>query len=358
MNFMFHGLGDKLKLIALSKNFRKLNKRKVLEAYVNANNRILFFDNEGTLSNFMKQTEIDKKVGPSRRILKALEGLCADEKNTIYVITGRPKAIVENWFGSVPSLGMAAEYGALMKWYNSSAWNSFFAIKGNWKETAKEIISVYSERTEGSQLIEKESSVVFLYREAEPEFGTYQAKELASQLDFLLNPFMDEIEISEGLGYVEVKPKGINKGTALYRCIEKLSEAKGPVDFIMAIGDDSSDEDMFKVVNLLKKQNSSMLCNEKIATFTCTLGIKPSLASYFLLDAAKVVNLLEHINGQANRMKKNLSYGDLMSNNGKFARNVKEKLMNVQLQVLEDNSDDGFVLPKVESNDAVNRKSN
>ena len=104
LNYMVHGLGDRLKLIALNKNFTKLNKRKVLEAY----------------NRFMKQTEIDKKIGPSKRILKALEHLCDDERNTVYVITGRPKDVVFNWFGSVKPLGMAAEYGAIMKWFNSA----------------------------------------------------------------------------------------------------------------------------------------------------------------------------------------------------------------------------------------------
>ena len=118
--FFYNQVLKRLKLIALNKNFTKLNKRKVLEAYNRSTNRVLVFDNEGTLSNFMKQTEIDKKIGPSKRILKALEHLCDDERNTVYVITGRPKDVVFNWFGSVKPLGMAAEYGAIMKWFNSA----------------------------------------------------------------------------------------------------------------------------------------------------------------------------------------------------------------------------------------------
>lgn len=349
MKYMVHGLGDKLKLVALNKNFSKLNKRKVLEDYSRATNRILFFDNEGTLSNFMKQIEIDKKIGPSKRTLKALEGLCDDGNNTIFVVTGRAKNVVENWFGSIACLGMAAEYGALIRWPGCSEWNRFFTIKGDWKEMAKEVISGYSERTEGAQLVEKESSVVFLYREAEVEFGSYQAKELVSQLDFLLNPFMDQIEISEGFGYVEVKPKGINKGTAVYKAIEKINSRQGPVDFIMAIGDDSSDEEMFKMLKAIKKQNSIWLVHKKIPIYTCTLGIKPSLASHFLLDAAKVLNLLEFINGHSAKAKMNFSHNDLAT---KF-QNVRKKLE--KLKVFEDYS--GDEIPRTESYDAVNKKS-
>lgn len=357
LQYMVHGLGDKLKLIALRKNFKKLNKRKVLEAYNRSTNRVIFVDNEGTLSNFMKQTEIDRKIGPSQRILKALEQLCDDEQNTVYVITGRPRDVVNNWFSSVKNLGMAAEYGSMMKAPMSNLWESYYSTKSDWKTTAKEIISAYSERTEGSLLVEKESSVVFLYREAEAEFGSYQSKELVTQLDYLLKPYMDEIEISEGMGYVEVKPLGINKGTALYKAIEKVFETKGPVDFIMAIGDDSSDEDMFKMVRLLKKQNSRTLLHSKIPSFTCTLGIKPSLASYFLLDAAKVLKLLEHIIGESTRAKRNFSHDDL-SKNHKLFLDIKSKLFAYQQQlgVLEDHSDDENTIPRIESYDLVNIK--
>ena len=208
-------------------------------------------------------------------------------------------------------------------------------------------MSQYSERTEGALLLEKESSVVFLYREA--ELGSYQAKELAIELDFLLKPFMDKIEISEGIGYVEVKPQGINKGTALFRAIKKAVKIKGPVDFVLAIGDDSADEDMFKVVNLLKKTNSKLFISDKIPTFTCTLGIKPSLASHFLLDAAKVVSLLEYLYGESNKAKRNLSFNDVQRNILSFK--VGKKLL-IHQQVLEDESENENVIPRIESTDA------
>ena len=342
LHYMVHGLGDKLKLIALRKNFKKLNKTPLLQAYNQSSNRVLIFDNEGTLSNFMKQTEINKKVGPSSRILRALELLSEDEKNTVYVITGRPREVVSNWFKSIPSLGLAAEYGAIMKAPGSYAWESHFSISGNWKQSAKEIMAGYSERTEGSFIMEKESSIVFNYREADVEFGSYQAKELLSHLEFLLHPFMDEIQIAEGIGYVEVKPIGINKGTALYRVIESVFASKGPVDFVLAIGDDNSDEDMFKMVAMLKKQKSRTLMHHCIPTFTCTLGIKPSSANYFLLDASKVVSLLEHINGESQKSRKNLSYDDLRDSHSKnLAKGLNLRFENFkQNDLIEDSSED------------------
>lgn len=113
--YVTHGLGDRLKLIALKKKFSLLKAEYLLKSYKETKNRAFFFDNEGTLSNLFKQTEIDKSIGPSEKIINCLTDLCKDERNTVYVVTGRSRKVVENWFGTVPSLGMAAEYGAVMK---------------------------------------------------------------------------------------------------------------------------------------------------------------------------------------------------------------------------------------------------
>lgn len=83
----------------------------------------------------------------------------------------------------------------------------------------------------------------------------------------------------------------------MYKILEKMYEKNGPIDFILAIGDDSSDEEMFRVVNLLKKQNSHLLASGRYNTFSCTLGIKPSLAQYYLLDANEVVHIIEVLRG-------------------------------------------------------------
>ena len=47
-----------------------------------------------------------------------------------------------------------------------------------------------------------------------------------------------------GKGYVEVKRADIDKGSACIRTLEEL----GPVDFVLSVGDDRSDEDMFQAI--------------------------------------------------------------------------------------------------------------
>ncbi|OMJ88878.1 hypothetical protein SteCoe_9082 [Stentor coeruleus] len=313
--YVTHGLGDKLKLIALSKKFKILKAEDLLEAYRVARSRIFFFDNEGTLSNLCKQTEIDKTVGPSEKILHCLDDLCKDDRNIVYIITGRTRKVVDSWFGSIEHLGMAAEYGALIKWQDKHDWENIIQGSGVWKDTAKQIISAYVSRTEGSSLEEKDCGVVFYYRETDPDLGSWQAKELISHLEILLKPFLNECEVSHGLGYVEVKPRGINKGTTVFEILQELKRRKkDPPDFIFAIGDDVSDEEMFKVLKALRREQSDLTADKRyLKCFTCTVGKKPSLARHFINDASEVVGVLEILRGYSNKCKKNFSYGDLAS---------------------------------------------
>lgn len=345
--YVTHGIGDKLKLIALSKKFKMLSAQEVFEAYKTSRSRAFFFDNEGTLSNLCKQKEIDRSVGPSEKILQCLDDLCKDEKNTVFVITGRTKSIVESWFGGIEHLGMAAEYGALIKWCDKQDWENIIQGSGVWKDTAKQIISAYVSRTEGSSLEEKDCGVVFYYRETDPDLGSWQAKELISHLEILLKPFLNECEVSHGLGYVEVKPRGINKGTTVYEILQELSNRKKePADFILCIGDDISDEEMFKVIRALRKEQSVLTANKDyLKSFTCTVGKKPSLANFFINEANEVVGLLELLKGWSNKVmsiqyKKNFSYGDL----GKLSFQTSQKGSKLQIipSVIEsiENSDD------------------
>merc|ERR1712037_613314 len=52
------------------------------------------------------------------------------------------------------------------------------------------------------------------------------------------------------MGYVEVTRRDINKGLAIQRVLQTISSQAGQaIDFVLCIGDDRSDEDMFEAVN-------------------------------------------------------------------------------------------------------------
>ena len=112
MQYMKHGMGDKMKLVALRKNFSKLDLESLLITYKRANYRAFFFDNEGTLVEPI-QTE-NKKFSPKPQLLNCLADLAKDPQNMIFIITGREKKFLESSY-NLPNLGLAAEYGAFVR---------------------------------------------------------------------------------------------------------------------------------------------------------------------------------------------------------------------------------------------------
>lgn len=67
------------------------------------------------------------------------------------------------------------------------------------------------------------------------------------------------------------------------------SQGKSP-EFVLCIGDDRSDEDMFETI-YRSSSNASLAAIAEV--FACTVGQKPSTAKYYLDDSAEVITLLQ-----------------------------------------------------------------
>lgn len=290
--YVVHGFGDRLKLVALRKRLTYLIGEDLLIDYKKARCRAFFFDSEGTLSSTLKAPD-PLQTSKFEKNLLILEELSKDERNNVFVISGQERGLLEAYYRPVSHLGIAAEHGAFIKMSNQSHWELIPAIHNRWKDTAIDIISGYVTRTEGSYCEEKETSVVFQYRNADPEYGDWQAKELTTQLDIIMKPYLDECEVCAGNGYVEVKPRGINKGTALRLLAKRVAEKMGEIDFIMAVGDDVNDEDMFHEIKDLKSEQSAVLAATGVKIVTCTIGKKPSRAKFYINDSSDLTHILD-----------------------------------------------------------------
>lgn len=62
-------------------------------------------------------------------------------------------------------------------------------------------------------------------------------------------------------------------------------------DFVLCIGDDRSDEDMFEVITTSVASGKCIAPNAEV--FACTVGNKPSKARYYLDDTTKIARLME-----------------------------------------------------------------
>jgi len=280
------GFGTRLRHVYYGQDFRKLSIDEVIFSYQRAKNRVFFFDNEGTLAadrrNMIREYGAPKGdvtdlkshgTAPNSQVLSCLRALCEDNRNTVVILSGRDKKMLEDWFKDVDGIGLAAERGFYYKLPKETG-DHWQCLDPNadytWKTYAFEIMKQFVKRTQGSRIEHKGSALVWQYRDADQHFGSWQAKELSSNLKDLLFGF--EVDVAEGTGYVEVKLRGINKGVAVARVLDKVSTLFGEVDFVLSIGDDRSDEDMFEAVNKLFDPCEVEDKNDNASTWSTTDG--------------------------------------------------------------------------------------
>ncbi|KAI0519018.1 hypothetical protein KFK09_006457 [Dendrobium nobile] len=291
------GLGLGFRVVALSPGFRKLSVGHVVSSHRRSNRRAIFLDYDGTL---MPETSIVKD--PSSDIISMLKTLCSDPRNNVFIVSGRGRAPLANWFSSCEELGIAAEHGYFIRWNASSNWESSpVVVDPDWMNIAEPVMTLYTEATDGSYIEVKESALVWHHQYADPVFGSCQAKELLDHLENVLAN--DPVVVKRGNLIVEVKPQGVGKGLVVEKLLKTLINDGKPPDFLMCIGDDRSDEDMFESII---STASSSLFPVVPEVFACTVGQKPSKAKYFVNDTMEVINLLEAIADSSSQRSKDL----------------------------------------------------
>lgn len=74
-----------------------------------------------------------------------------------------------------------------------------------WVQIAEPVMKLYTEATDGSFIETKESALVWHYRDADPGFGSCQAKEMLDHLESVLAN--EPVSVKSGQFIVEVKPQ-------------------------------------------------------------------------------------------------------------------------------------------------------
>ncbi len=209
-------------------------KTSLQKAYSKANSRVLFLDYDGTLQRFFGNPQA---AVPDEELYKLLDNLAAIENTELVLISGRDKETFNNWFGQ-RKYTLIAEHGAWKRVVGSD-WIECKSSHSEWKENISPVLESYVDRTPGSLIEEKTYSLVWHYRKSDIELGALRALELVQDVSNLI--INQELEILEGSKVIEVKVSGINKGTAAAEFLLNKN-----VDFVMAIGDDWTDEFLFK----------------------------------------------------------------------------------------------------------------
>jgi trehalose 6-phosphate synthase/phosphatase len=211
----------------------------LIQQYQESEKRLLLLDYDGTLVPF---TGNPQDAIPNELVLETLQGLSDVPGNTVVVISGRDAATLEKWLGDL-SIDLAAEHGGRIRRSQNGKWRQTAeATSDEWKDQLQSLMEVYVDRTPGAEVERKGAALVWHYRKAEPELGSLRAKELIETLEgFIANT---SLHILQGNKVVEVKHSAVSKGKAAQ--IWLLED--GGYDFVLALGDDVTDEDMFAAI--------------------------------------------------------------------------------------------------------------
>jgi trehalose 6-phosphate synthase/phosphatase len=216
-----------------SKRLTSKHIRKISNDYCKSENRLFLLDYDGTLVSF---TGKPTKIKPDKELSNLLNKITSDPKNEVVIVSGRDKDTLERGFKNL-NVNLIAEHGVWIK-YKKSPWKLIEPLKDDWKEEIRPLLELYVDRTPGSLIEEKDYSLVWHYRKADPELALVRERELKDNLLHLTSNL--NIGVLEGSKVIEVKNVNVDKGQAASRFISKKEW-----DFILAIGDDQTDEDIF-----------------------------------------------------------------------------------------------------------------
>lgn len=234
--------------------------------------KVTFFcDLDGTLAPISAMPQDVKLHAETIDLLKKI----SDTDCEFVVVSGRDKEFLEEQFiHNNFTFPLAACHGAYSYSPESHEWQNLVAHDSiKWKESVMEILKLYSRRTPGSFIEDKGHALTWHYRNSPPEFADFLANKLFLELEGTLTS--QPVQVNRGKKVIEVKSIHANKGFFVQQWL--LTRSNKP-DVVVALGDDTTDEDMFDV---LQGQRD-------FDPFCVKVGKENSGAKYFIRDQNSV----------------------------------------------------------------------
>jgi trehalose 6-phosphate synthase/phosphatase len=240
--------------------------RRLADDYRSASKRVIFLDYDGTLVPIAKTPEQAK---PDPEILSLLRQLSCDDRNSVVIISGRDRSVLENWFGDM-NLGLIAEHGIWIRQHEKD-WEMLRMVPKEWKSEIRPILERYVDRTPRTFVEEKEYSLAWHYRNADAFLAHIRSGELRE--DLMLRTKSHHLALLEGSKVFEVKSADVNKGAAVHHWLKNRITG-----FIFAAGDDRTDEDVFSALPSY--------------AWTVKVGTNPSRALYSVRSVREIREML------------------------------------------------------------------
>lgn len=262
---------DEVKSVQEQRKLKVVSKKAIsqmAESFRKSPTRHFFLDYDGTLVPFARKP---REAKPASELLTLLRKLAQKENTEVTIISGRNSDILEEWFSEVP-VNLVAEHGASVRMCGEK-WIHGNAIDQSWKPLVRPTFDLFVQRCPGAFVEEKNHTLAWHYRNVDPELGFVRSRELIDSLYHLIRNA--QLQVIDGNKVIEVRVAGIDKGTAALKVLRQK-----PATFVLAIGDDKTDEDMFQAL-------------EKIA-FTVKIGQGITHAQYVLNAQYEVLTFLEN----------------------------------------------------------------
>jgi len=241
----------------------------MIASFKKAKQRILFLDYDGTLAPFVK---IPANAKPTNELKKRLNTLTKEANIKVVLITGRDRETFDQWFGDSEHT-LITEHGAWLK-EPENDWELLEPLSNDWFSSIEPVLESFTDRTSGSLIESKRYSLAWHYRNVDPVLGNKRAQDLKATLQQLIANH--NLEILEGDKVIEIKTSGVNKGKSANKML-----LNNNYDFILAMGDDWTDEYMFKE---LPKNTHSI-----------KVGSKPTVAKHFINGTDEVEDVLDKL---------------------------------------------------------------
>jgi trehalose 6-phosphate synthase/phosphatase len=262
---------------------------KMLEDFEKASKRCILLDYDGTLAPYQKLPSL---AVPSEELIQLLSDLASDPLNEVVIISGRDVPTLDKWLGQLP-LNMIAEHGACIRYKNSQDWKELVSISTEWKDQVRPMMQLFVDRCAGSFIEEKRTTLAWHYRSTNQELGFIRSRELRNSLLQLTTN--TQLQVIDGNKVLEVRMVGVDKGASSSTMLRTLNP-----DFVMCIGDDATDEDMFRAL--------------KDKAYSIKIGRANTAAQYTILSQREVHPFLRKFtrnkNGQQTGSDQKLSLQD------------------------------------------------